>query len=112
MPSFADIADPVERLAVETSHPEWLVREWTDAYGFEAAEQICRIHMIPPKQTIRVNRLKHDRDTLLSRLNEAGIEAEEGDLSEDAVKLQKGTIASTPFSKKAKSPYKMKAQCW
>ena len=99
VPSFADIADPVERLAVETSHPEWLVREWTDAYGFEAAEQICRIHMIPPKQTIRVNRLKNDRDTLLSRLNEAGIEAEEGDLSEDAVKLQKGTIASTPFFK-------------
>ncbi|MED1741770.1 16S rRNA (cytosine(967)-C(5))-methyltransferase RsmB [Bacillus swezeyi] len=99
VPSFDEIADPIERLAVETSHPEWLVREWTDAYGFEAAEQICRVHMIPPKQTLRVNTLKNDRDGLLKRLSEAGFEAEAGDLSKDAVKLLKGTIAASPFFK-------------
>ncbi|ASB89664.1 16S rRNA (cytosine(967)-C(5))-methyltransferase RsmB [Bacillus sonorensis] len=99
VPSFAEIDDPVKRLAVETSHPEWLVKEWTDAYGFEAAEQICRIHMIPPKQTIRVNKLKHDRETMLHRLREAGIKAEEGDLSPDGLKLLKGTIATSPFFK-------------
>lgn len=43
-PSFAEIKDPVLRLSTETSHPEWLVKEWVEAYGFEAAEQICRIH--------------------------------------------------------------------
>ncbi|NPC92526.1 16S rRNA (cytosine(967)-C(5))-methyltransferase RsmB [Bacillus sp. WMMC1349] len=99
VPSFAEITDPIERLAIETSHPEWLVKNWVDTYGFAAAEQICRIHMIPPKQTIRVNKLKYDRSTLLNLLQEEGIKAEKGDLSEDALKLLKGTIAGSSFFK-------------
>jgi 16S rRNA (cytosine967-C5)-methyltransferase len=30
-------ADPVRRLALETSHPEWLVARWVAAFGAEAA---------------------------------------------------------------------------
>lgn len=41
------------------------MKEWADAYGFEAAEKICRIHLIPPKQTLRVNQMKADRAELL-----------------------------------------------
>src|ERR1019366_8994715 len=31
-------ADPVRRLALETSHPEWLVARWVAAFGAEAAD--------------------------------------------------------------------------
>ncbi|MFA1781412.1 16S rRNA (cytosine(967)-C(5))-methyltransferase RsmB [Bacillus velezensis] len=96
-PSFAEIEDPVLRLSTETSHPEWLVKEWVEAYGFEAAEQICRIHLIPPKQTLRVNHIKSDRETVLNEMENAGLEAEAGDLSPDAIKLLKGSIANTSF---------------
>ncbi|AOC90989.1 16S rRNA (cytosine(967)-C(5))-methyltransferase RsmB [Bacillus amyloliquefaciens] len=96
-PSFAGIEDPVLRLSTETSHPEWLVKEWVEAYGFEAAEKICRIHLVPPKQTLRVNRIKADKETLLNEMENAGLEAEAGDLSPDAIKLLKGSIASTEF---------------
>ncbi|WP_424162488.1 16S rRNA (cytosine(967)-C(5))-methyltransferase RsmB [Bacillus amyloliquefaciens] len=96
-PSFAEIEDPVLRLSTETSHPEWLVKEWVEAYGFEAAEKICRIHLVPPKQTLRVNRIKADKETLLNEMENAGLEAEAGDLSPDAIKLLKGSIASTEF---------------
>ncbi|MEM1498113.1 16S rRNA (cytosine(967)-C(5))-methyltransferase RsmB [Bacillus velezensis] len=95
--SFAEIEDPVLRLSTETSHPEWLVKEWVEAYGFEAAEQICRIHLIPPKQTLRVNHIKSDRETVLNEMENAGLEAEAGDLSPDAIKLLKGSIANTAF---------------
>ncbi|WP_182274894.1 16S rRNA (cytosine(967)-C(5))-methyltransferase RsmB [Bacillus velezensis] len=96
-PSFAEIEDPVLRLSTETSHPEWLVKEWVEAYGFEAAEKICRIHLIPPKQTLRVNHIKSDRETVLNEMENAGLEAEAGDLSPDAIKLLKGSIANTAF---------------
>ncbi|MGD2433872.1 16S rRNA (cytosine(967)-C(5))-methyltransferase RsmB [Bacillus velezensis] len=96
-PSFAEIEDPVLRLSTETSHPEWLVKEWVEAYGFEAAEKICRVHLIPPKQTLRVNHIKSDRDTVLNEMENAGLEAEAGDLSPDAIKLLKGSIANTAF---------------
>ncbi|AEB24022.1 MULTISPECIES: 16S rRNA (cytosine(967)-C(5))-methyltransferase RsmB [Bacillus] len=96
-PSFAEIEDPVLRLSTETSHPEWLVKEWVEAYGFETAEKICRIHLVPPKQTLRVNRIKADKETLLNEMENAGLEAEAGDLSPDAIKLLKGSIASTEF---------------
>ncbi|MEG7281824.1 16S rRNA (cytosine(967)-C(5))-methyltransferase RsmB [Bacillus sp. 0909A] len=97
VPSFDAIEDPVLRLATETSHPEWLVKEWVAAYGFDAAEKICRIHLIPPKQTLRVNQMKTDRAEILDQMAAEGIEAEKGDLAEDAVKLVKGTIAGTHF---------------
>ncbi|MGV3270462.1 16S rRNA (cytosine(967)-C(5))-methyltransferase RsmB [Bacillus sp. CIS52] len=96
-PSFAEIEDPVLRLSTETSHPEWLVKEWVEAYGFEAAEKICRIHLVPPKQTLRVNHIKADREKLLDKMENAGLEAEAGDLSPDAIKLLKGSIANTEF---------------
>lgn len=96
-PSFAEIEDPVLRLSTETSHPEWLVKEWVEAYGFEVAEKICRIHLVPPKQTLRVNQIKADKETLLNEMENAGLEAEAGDLSPDAIKLLKGSIASTEF---------------
>ncbi|MBR0638552.1 MULTISPECIES: 16S rRNA (cytosine(967)-C(5))-methyltransferase RsmB [Bacillus] len=96
VPSFDAIKDPVKRLSIETSHPLWLVQEWVQAYGFEAAENMCRIHLVPPKQTLRVNRMKTDRTALQQKLMDAGIETELGDLSEDALKLMKGSIVSTP----------------
>ncbi|MEC3653646.1 16S rRNA (cytosine(967)-C(5))-methyltransferase RsmB [Bacillus siamensis] len=96
-PSFAEIEDPILRLSTETSHPEWLVKEWVEAYGFEAAEKICRIHLVPPKQTLRVNHIKADRETMLDKMENAGLEAEAGDLSPDAIKLLKGSIANTEF---------------
>ncbi|WP_345807433.1 16S rRNA (cytosine(967)-C(5))-methyltransferase RsmB [Bacillus pumilus] len=96
VPAFDDIKDPVKRLSIETSHPLWLVQEWVQSYGFEAAESMCHIHLVPPKQTLRVNRMKTDRAALQQELLDAGIETELGDLSEDALKLMKGSIVSTP----------------
>lgn len=97
VPAFDAIKDPVKRLSIETSHPLWLVQEWVEAYGFEAAESMCRIHLVPPKQTLRVNQMKKTRTALQQELMDAGIETELGDLSEDALKLMKGSIVSTPF---------------
>src|SRR5216684_7878552 len=33
----ASVSDPIEKLAIETSHPQWLIRRWANAFGFETA---------------------------------------------------------------------------
>lgn len=42
VPSVDEIKDPVERLAITTSHPVWLVQEWTSEYGLETAEKCAK----------------------------------------------------------------------
>ncbi len=34
--------DPLEKLAVETSHPPWLIERWAKVLGFEEAEALAR----------------------------------------------------------------------
>ncbi|MGG3572045.1 16S rRNA (cytosine(967)-C(5))-methyltransferase RsmB [Bacillus gobiensis] len=99
VPSFDDIKDQVKRLAIKTSHPEWLVQKWMNSYGYEQTEKICHIHLVPPKQTLRVNQLKTDKETLMQELHEEGYQVAEGDLSPNAIKLEKGTIANSRFFK-------------
>src|SRR5690625_681563 len=41
MPSFDQIEDPISRIAIETSHPTWLVERWIDTYGEEKTKSIC-----------------------------------------------------------------------
>lgn len=67
---------PLERIALEHSHPEWLVKRWIEQFGIEITEQMCRANNIPPHGSIRVNRLKNNRDDLLRRLRDSGKEAE------------------------------------
>src|SRR5881392_856523 len=39
LPSLEVITDPIERLAIETSHPEWLVKRWVQQFGFEKTKE-------------------------------------------------------------------------
>src|SRR6266850_2142004 len=36
------ITDPVARISVATSHPEWLIDRWTNAFGLRDAEAFAR----------------------------------------------------------------------
>ena len=45
--STADIEDSVERLAIETSHPQWLVDRWVESYGYEETAEMLRENNIP-----------------------------------------------------------------
>ncbi|MDP3028861.1 MAG: 16S rRNA (cytosine(967)-C(5))-methyltransferase RsmB [Deltaproteobacteria bacterium] len=55
-------------LAVETSHPLWLVERWTGRYGADAARDLCESNNKMPVLTIRANTLRLKRDQLLQFL--------------------------------------------
>ena len=89
VPSVDEIKDPVERLAIATSHPVWLVQEWTAEYGLETAEKMCEVNMLPPVPTARVNVDKITVEEAITLLASEGIEAKRGDLSDDAIQIEK-----------------------
>jgi 16S rRNA (cytosine967-C5)-methyltransferase len=44
-----EISDPIAKLAVETSHPQWLIERWVDTFSFDEAQALARANnQVPP----------------------------------------------------------------
>lgn len=54
-----------EILAIETSHPTWIVKMWAAQYGYETTEKICFSNLQIKPVCARVNTLKTTREALL-----------------------------------------------
>ena len=67
--------DPLERIAVEQSHPLWLVRRWESRLGLEETAALCRADNEPAPVTVRVNLTRATREELIARLALAGVTA-------------------------------------
>lgn len=80
--STETIKDPLERLAVETSHPEWLLKDWIDRYGLEKAREIAEQNNTAPPQTVRVNTVKISRDEAIASLEQEGFTVRKGIVEE------------------------------
>ncbi|MBF0628961.1 MAG: 16S rRNA (cytosine(967)-C(5))-methyltransferase RsmB [Magnetococcales bacterium] len=70
---LASIAAPVARLAVEYSHPEWLVARWYRALGEEGTRARLQANQEVAPLVLRVNGLKIDRSGLLAALAGRGM---------------------------------------
>lgn len=95
VPSLDEIKNEEQRLAIATSHPEWLVKEWINEYGIDTAQKMCEVNLLPPVPTARVNVSKTSVEEMLQTLEAEGIEAKRGDLAEDAIQIEKGNVAHT-----------------
>lgn len=65
-----------EGLALASQHPQWLVKRWVKAFGFEETQSLCDFNNGQALLSVRANTLRADRDMLLAALKEAGTEAE------------------------------------
>lgn len=72
---------PVRRIALEHSHPEWMVERWLRRYGEAETARMCAANNEPPQIGLRVNRLRSDRGGLLEKLRSAGFAAEPSPLA-------------------------------
>src|SRR5690606_33117095 len=80
-PRASSDEDPVEALAVVTSHPRWLVRRWVERFGIEEAKALCEANNETPPLHIRTNTLKIQRGALAEMLEAAGAEVALGPLA-------------------------------
>lgn len=94
-PLFNEIHDEVERVAVEYSHPIWLVSRWVQHYGLEIAQNICKANLERPIVTARVNTMKTTVSEVLKLLSDDGVVAQRGKLSPDSIEIKSGNLIHT-----------------
>lgn len=76
---------PDQFISVCYSHPLWLVRRWLDEYGFDDTVALCEFDNQSAEFSLRVNTLKTNRETVLRRLEAAGVDAKAGRYAPEAI---------------------------
>lgn len=79
----ADVESEVERLAIQTSHPAWLIARWIESFGIKEAKAFSRANNEMPPTSMRVVKLRAAED-VLQRLKDAGATVEPSQLTAGA----------------------------
>lgn len=88
--------EPLEKLAVQTSHPVWLLQRWIDSFGKEETEAFARANnTIAPTAFRLVGGDRRERKggsaEVLDRLREAGAVVEPSQVAADAWRVSGAT---------------------
>jgi 16S rRNA (cytosine967-C5)-methyltransferase len=68
----ADVSDSFERIAIQTSHPVWLIQRWVNAFGPDQAESFAGANNMISPATFRVVVNRANPSSVVTRLTEAG----------------------------------------
>jgi 16S rRNA (cytosine967-C5)-methyltransferase len=82
------LKDPVESIAVNTSHPGWIVKRWIERFGEKDAALLAEANNKIRPFTVRANTLRISRAELLDRMTSNGIAAEAAPFSPDGILLK------------------------
>lgn len=99
VPDTASITDDSQRLAIDTSHPEWLVKRWISHYGYQTTKEMCEANLTRKAQAIRVQPLRITREAAMETLNELGFETSPSAFSPQGIIISKGNILQTELFK-------------
>lgn len=80
--------NPLEYLTIKYSHPEWMVKDWINEFGFQFTESLCKENNTRPKLNIRVNTLKTTREELSNKLNNLGFLTTKTRLASDGIVIE------------------------
>jgi 16S rRNA (cytosine967-C5)-methyltransferase len=83
--------DELERVAIATSHPAWLVARWAAEFGAVEAELIARANNRTPPVAFRVNTLRAEENDVIGKLRAAGVEVVESRIARGAWRVAAGT---------------------
>ncbi len=86
--------ESIAALAVNHSHPEWLVKRWIDEFGRNDTIALMRVNNEKPPLVVRVNRRKISREGLLDLFQQNGITAKATAWSPEGVWLNAGRVVS------------------
>lgn len=64
----AEVSDPIERIAIQTSHPVWLIDRWAQAFGLDEAEAFAKANNMMPPTAFRVVVKRGNEAEILSKL--------------------------------------------
>jgi len=80
----------LERLAVEWSHPSWLVERWAREFGRDALPALLAANNQRAPTALRTNRRRTTPESLAAELAAAGVATRPGTWSPDALLVERG----------------------
>ncbi|MEX2460931.1 MAG: 16S rRNA (cytosine(967)-C(5))-methyltransferase RsmB [Paenibacillaceae bacterium] len=80
----------VERIALQYSHPKWMVARWMKQFGEETTVRICEANNTSPKTSARVNTMKHTQAEMLAILQQESVEAKPSELAPNGIIVEQG----------------------
>lgn len=88
-------SDPVKYLALEYSHPDWLVERWLDRFGSATTESLLKINNQQPPLSARINQHLVNCSDFKNQLTRQGIQWGPGRFLEEAITLDNldGSVA-------------------
>lgn len=89
-----DTLKPLQSIAISTSHPLWMVKRWFLRWGEAKTREFCQFNTLTPPMTLRVNRLKTNREDLMAELIQEGGSVAATSLSPDALTVKGLSVAS------------------
>ncbi|WP_298784247.1 16S rRNA (cytosine(967)-C(5))-methyltransferase RsmB [uncultured Marinococcus sp.] len=93
-PDTSAIKNAEERLAVDYSHPAWMLKEWQNAYGEQTALRIAEANNVTPKTSVRVSP-EAELEDVQEMLEQEGIQTTRGAIAEKALIVEKGNVLVT-----------------
>ncbi|MGA7992795.1 MAG: transcription antitermination factor NusB, partial [Thermoanaerobaculia bacterium] len=90
-------ADPASRLALETSHPEWLVRRWTAAFGVTTARAALEADDADTPTDLLADPRAGSVDEILASLAAGGVAAIRSAWAPLALTVTEGNAAVHPL---------------
>ena len=91
-----DCPDKESYYALRYSHPEWLVRLWSEQFGRKMAEQLCQADNADTPVSVRVNLMKTTSEAACSALESAGLTVQVHPAFDDILLCTGGDVAATP----------------
>ncbi|PZV09833.1 MAG: 16S rRNA (cytosine(967)-C(5))-methyltransferase [Leptolyngbya sp.] len=91
-------SDPIQRLAVLHSYPDWIVEVWRDQFGLEDTEKLCEWMNQPPRIDLRVNILRASVEQVEAAMQAVGVFVERSPVLPQALRLvnHAGAIRNLP----------------
>ncbi|MBD2744261.1 16S rRNA (cytosine(967)-C(5))-methyltransferase [Coleofasciculus sp. FACHB-1120] len=85
--------NPIERLGILHSYPDWIIEVWLEHLGLEETEQLCEWMNQTPAIDLRVNPLRAEIEKVEAALQAAGISVSRVPHLPQALRLTGGTGA-------------------
>ena len=87
----ADVSDPIEKIALQTSHPVWLIDRWANSFGVDQAEAFARANNTVPPTAFRIVKTRANESKVLSRLSSSGAKLQSSDVAKGAWRVSGAT---------------------
>jgi 16S rRNA (cytosine967-C5)-methyltransferase len=84
----AEVSNPLEKIAIETSHPVWLIARWAASFGLDEARAFAHANNLVPPTAFRV---VGNQSETLSKLTAAGAALESSHVVDGAWRVSGAT---------------------